>query len=142
VRVELHALYQEVILDHNRHPRNYRVIAGGHQAERHNPICGDRVTVYVDVEGDVIRDAGFQASGCAIVRASASMMTESVIGRTDAEVRALATRFHQMIAAPPGTPTEDLGALAVLSGVRPFPIRIKCATLPWEALRAALPSCE
>jgi nitrogen fixation NifU-like protein len=138
VSAELHALYQEVVLDHNRHPRNYRVIERGHQAERHNPICGDRVTVYVDVERDVIRDVGFQASGCAIVKASASLMTESVIGRTRVETHALIERFHSMITAPPGAPTENLGALSVLSGVRQFPIRVRCAILAWEALRAAL----
>ena len=134
---ELQALYQEVILDHNRHPRNFRAIEGGRTAEGHNPMCGDRITVHVRVEGDVIRDASFQGSGCAIVKASASLMTENVKGQTLAEVRALAERFQRMIAAPPGSPVDSLGALTALAGVRWFPIRVKCASLPWHALRAA-----
>lgn len=134
---ELLALYQEAILDHNRHPRNFRVIEGGRRGEGNNPICGDRVTVHLQVEGDMIRDASFQASGCAIVKASASLMTESVKGQTLADARALVDRFQRMMTAPFGTPLEDLGPLTALAGVRQFPIRVKCATLPWQALRAA-----
>jgi nitrogen fixation NifU-like protein len=137
VTVDLHALYQEIILDHNRHPRNFRVIEGARKAEGYNPVCGDRVTVHLRVEGEVIRDVSFQGSGCAIVKASASLMTESVMGRTLADAGALVERFHRMIAAPPGAPIEDLGPLSGLAGVRLFPIRIKCASLPWHALRAA-----
>ena len=133
----LHALYEEAILDHNRHPRNFRVIEGGRRAEGYNPICGDRITVHVRVEGDVIRDVSFQGSGCAITKASASLMTESVKGQSLADASALIERFHRMITAPPGAPVENLGALTVLAGVRLFPVRIKCATLPWYALRAA-----
>ena len=134
----VHDLYQQVILDHNRHPRNVGVIEGGRKGEGNNPICGDRVTVHLRVEGDVIRDACFQASGCAIVRASASLMTETIKAGTLAEARALAERFRQMITAPPGADLEDLGALTALAGVRMFPTRIRCATLPWEALKVAL----
>ena len=133
----LHELYQQVILDHNRHPRNVGVIEGGRRGEGNNPICGDRVTVHLRIEGDVIRDASFQASGCAIVMASASLMTESIKARTLAEARALAERFRQMVSTPPGSPIEDLGPLSALAGVRMFPTRTKCATLPWHALRAA-----
>ena len=133
----LHALYEEAILDHNRHPRNFRAIEGGRKAEGHNRICGDRITVHVRVEGDVIRDVSFQGSGCAITKASASLMTESVKGQSLADATALIERFHRMITAPPGAPIENLGTLTVLAGVRLFPVRIKCATLPWLALGAA-----
>ena len=135
--VELHELYQQVILDHNRRPRNLRVIDGGRRGEGNNPICGDRVTVHLRVEGDVIRDASFQASGCAIVKASASLMTESVKGLTLADADTLTERLLRMITAPPGAPVDDLGALTALAGVRWFPIRVKCAQLPWHAMRAA-----
>jgi nitrogen fixation NifU-like protein len=135
---ELQALYQQVILDHNRRPRNHRAIEGGRRADGYNPICGDRITVHLRVEGDVIRDASFQGSGCAIMKASASLMTESVKDRTLAAVDALAERFHRMVTAPPGTQIEELGALTALAGVRQFPIRVKCASLPWQALRAAV----
>ena len=132
-----HELYQQVILDHNRSPRNVRVIEGGRSGEGNNPICGDRVTVHLQVEGDVIRDASFQASACAIVKASASLMTESVKARTVADACALADRFRRMITAPPGSPIDDLGPLTALAGVRQFPVRVRCATLPWDALQAA-----
>jgi len=135
--VEAHELYQQVILDHNRNPRNVRVIDGGRRGEGNNPICGDRVTVHLRVDADMIRDASFQASGCAIVKASASLMTESVKGLTLADATALAERLLRMITAPPGAPIEDLGALTALAGVRWFPIRVKCAQLPWQAMRAA-----
>jgi nitrogen fixation protein NifU and related proteins len=138
VNVDLQALYQRVILDHNRHPRNHRVIAHALTAERENRICGDRVTVYVDLATDVIRDISFQGSGCAIVTASASLMTESVIGRTVAETHAFTERFQRMVSGPPASPAEDLGVLTAFAGVRQFPTRIRCATLPWDALRAAL----
>jgi nitrogen fixation NifU-like protein len=133
----LHQLYQQVILDHNRHPRNDRVIEGAQSAERYNPMCGDRITVYLLVDGDAIRDAAFRASGCAIVKACASLMTESLKGRTLVEATALGDRFHRLVSAPPGAATEDLGVLTALVGVRQFPTRIKCALLPWQALAAA-----
>ena len=134
---DLPQLYQQVILDHNRHPRNYRVIEGGRSAEGYNPICGDRITVYLRVEGEVIRDVSFQGSGCAISKASASLMTDSVIGLTLADAHVLLDRCHRMITAPPEAPIENLGPLTVLAGVRQFPVRLKCARLPWQALRAA-----
>jgi nitrogen fixation NifU-like protein len=134
---ELQELYQEVILDHNKRPRNFRVIEHGRKAEGYNPLCGDRMTVYLRVDDDVISDVSFQGSGCAISKASASLMTESVKGKTIAEAEALLERFHQMITASPEAPLGDLGKLTVLAGVRQFPTRVKCASLAWHTLRAA-----
>jgi nitrogen fixation protein NifU and related proteins len=136
--VRLDDLYQEVILDHNRRPRNFRAIEGGSRAEGFNPLCGDRLTVYVRVEDDVITDASFQGSGCAISKASASMMTESVKGKTVADAEALFARFQRMITAPLDGPSDNMGKLTALAGVRQFPIRVKCASLPWHTLQAAL----
>jgi nitrogen fixation NifU-like protein len=133
----LEDLYQEVILDHNRRPRNFRTIAQGRHAEGHNPLCGDRVTVYLRVEGDRILDASFQGSGCAISKASASLMTDSVKGKTIQEAEALFDRFQRLITRSTGEPVDDLGKLSVFAGVRQFPVRVKCATLPWHTLRAA-----
>lgn len=136
---ELQELYQEVILDHNRRPRNYRALEGGCRAEGYNPLCGDRLTVFLRVENGVIADASFQGSGCAISKASASLMTESVKGRTIAEAQALFERFQQMItAASDATVESGMGKLAVLAGVRQFPVRVKCASLAWHTLRAAV----
>jgi nitrogen fixation NifU-like protein len=134
----LQTLYDETILDHSRRPRNRRAVEGGRYAERHNPICGDRITVHVRVDGGVIRDVSFEGSACAIAIASASLMTEALNGQTMAAAGALAERVGHMIAAPPGAPVEDMGALAALAGVRQFPIRVKCATLAWQALRAVV----
>jgi nitrogen fixation NifU-like protein len=137
VSAELQELYQEVILDHNRRPRNFRAIPGGRQAEGYNPLCGDRLTVFLRIENGTIADASFQGSGCAISKASASLMTESIKGKTVSEAEALMARFHKMITAPvDGTP-EDLGKLTVLAGVRQFPVRVKCASLAWHTMRAA-----
>lgn len=136
----LQELYQEMILDHNRRPRNFRVIEDGRKSEGYNPLCGDRLTVYLRVENGRIQDASFQGSGCAISKASASLMTDSVKGKTVEEAEALFERFHQMVTGSTnGTDDgyEDLGKLSILAGVRQFPIRVKCATLPWHALRAA-----
>jgi nitrogen fixation protein NifU and related proteins len=139
---ELRELYQEVILDHSKRPKNFGELAGANrQAEGYNPLCGDREIVYVRLENDVLKEVGFRGTGCAISTASASMMTESLKGRTRAEAAALFDRFHDLITgknsdARPGAP--DLGKLAVFSGVREFPVRIKCATLPWHTLKAAL----
>ena len=139
---ELRELYQEVILDHSKRPKNFGELAGANrQAEGYNPLCGDREIVYVRLENDVLKEVGFRGSGCAISTASASMMTESLKGRTRTEAEALFDRFHDLITgknsdAKPGAP--DLGKLAVFSGVREFPVRIKCATLPWHTLKAAL----
>jgi nitrogen fixation NifU-like protein len=138
----LRALYQEVILDHSKGPRNFGEPPGAnHRAEGYNPLCGDRETVFVRLEEGVLKEVGFRGTGCAISTASASMMTESVKGKTRAEAEALFERFHDLITGQegpraPGGP--DLGKLAVFSGVREFPVRVKCATLPWHTLRAAL----
>jgi nitrogen fixation protein NifU and related proteins len=135
---DLQELYQEVILDHNKRPRNFRALEDGRKAEGYNPLCGDRLTVYLRTEDGVIKDASFQGSGCAISKASASLMTESVRGKTLAEAEALFERFHHMVTAPPDVPVEDLGKLSVFAGVRQFPVRVKCATLAWHTLRAAV----
>ncbi|HEX4441297.1 MAG TPA: SUF system NifU family Fe-S cluster assembly protein [Thermoanaerobaculia bacterium] len=139
---ELRDLYQEVILDHSKRPRNFRSMPEAERrAEGYNPLCGDRETVFVDMDGDVVRDVSFQGAGCAISTASASMMTESVKGRTRAEAESLFERFHDLIVGKGGeSPDESskLGKLAVFSGVREYPVRVKCATLPWHTLKAAL----
>ena len=135
---DLQELYQEVILDHNKRPRNFRALEDGRKAEGYNPLCGDRFTVYLRMEDSVIKDTSFQGSGCAISKASASLMTESVKGKTLAEAEALFDRFQRMVTAPPDLPVEDLGRLSVFAGVRQFPVRVKCASLAWHALRAAL----
>ena len=136
--MDLRELYQEVILDHNKRPRNFRVPdPNNRKAEGYNPLCGDRLTVYLRVEDGVIKDATFQGSGCAISKASASLMTDIVKGKTVAEAEALFERFHRVVTAPTDAPVEDLGKLSVLAGVRQFPVRVKCATLAWYALRAA-----
>jgi nitrogen fixation NifU-like protein len=134
---DLEDLYQEVILDHNKRPRNFRTIDDGRKAEGYNPLCGDRMTVYLRVQDGVIVDASFQGSGCAISKASASLMTEIVKGKTLADAEALFERFHTMVTTPPEQPVADLGKLSVLAGVRQFPARIKCASLAWHTLRAA-----
>lgn len=136
---ELSELYQEVILDHNRKPRNFRVIDPATAAqEGYNPLCGDRLTLYVNVSDGVITDVAFQGSGCAISKASASLMTEAVKGRTVEQARALFEQFHQMITSPPDSPLPEVGKLAVLAGVRDFPTRVKCAGLAWHTLKAAV----
>ena len=142
MNTELQELYQDVILDHNRRPRNCRVLERARQAEGFNPLCGDHFTVYLRLDGDVIADVSFQGSGCAISKASASLMTESVKGKTAADATALLERFRRMITSPPDSPIDDLGKLAALAGVRQFPARVKCASLAWHTLRAALDSRE
>ena len=134
---ELDDLYQEVILDHNKRPRNFRVMESGRRAEGYNPLCGDRLTVYLQVDGDVIKDVSFQGSGCAISKASASLMTDAMKGKTIGDAEALVQRFHQMITASPDAPAADLGKLTALAGVRQFPVRVKCASLAWHTLEAA-----
>jgi nitrogen fixation NifU-like protein len=138
---DLRDLYQEVILDHNKRPRNYRAMADASaRAEGHNPLCGDRVTVYVRLEGERIADVSFEGSGCAISRASASLMTDSVKGHTVADSDALFQRFQALVTSGPASSpsVEDVGKLEVLAGVRDYPSRIKCATLAWHALQAAV----
>ena len=136
---ELRDLYQEVILDHNRRPRNFGALPeANRRAEGHNPLCGDRVTVYLDVAGGRIRDLAFQGSGCAISTASASLMTEALKGRSVEEARQLFQGFHGLVTTGAGEGSEELGKLAVFGGVREFPMRVKCATLAWLTLLAAL----
>jgi nitrogen fixation protein NifU and related proteins len=137
---ELRDLYQEVILDHYKRPRNFGPLEGAdHKAEGHNPLCGDRVTIYLVIEGDVIRNISFQGAGCAISTASASLMTEMLKGKTLAEVETLFGEFHAMLTGDPSQPADPAqGKLAVFSGVREFPARVKCATLSWHTLQAAL----
>ena len=136
---ELSDLYQEVILDHNRRPRNFRALPdASHTAEGYNPLCGDRLTLYLQVTGDTITDMSFEGAGCAISKASASMMTDALKGRTVAEADALFARFHQMVTTPPDQPVEDMGKLSSLAGVREFPVRVKCASLAWHTLKAAM----
>lgn len=135
---DLRDLYQQVILDHNRKPRNFRKVADANRtAEGYNPLCGDQITLELVVEDGVIKDAAFQGSGCAISKAAASMMTASVIGKPQAEVDALFHRVHAMLTGDNGASAE-VGKLAVFAGVREFPSRIKCATLAWHTLQAAL----
>jgi nitrogen fixation NifU-like protein len=136
----LDELYQDVVLDHGRRPRNFRPIAGAdREAEGLNPLCGDRVRLYVKLDGERISDIGFQGSGCAISKASASLMTSAVMGKSIAEAEALFGRFHALVTEGPGkVPLAELGKLAALSGVCQFPARVKCASLVWHTLRSAL----
>ena len=136
---DLNELYQEVILDHNRRPRNFRTIEGAsHHADGHNPLCGDRLSLYVQVAGGRIADVAFVGSGCAISKASASLMTDAVKGQPLADVEDMFQRFHRMVTTPPDQPVEQMGKLSVLAGVREFPVRVKCASLAWHTLKAAL----
>jgi nitrogen fixation NifU-like protein len=133
-------LYQQVILDHNKAPRNFRKLeTANHVAEGHNPLCGDEVTVYLQMNDDVIEDIAFQGQGCAISKASASMMTSDLKGKTAAEAEALFENVHAMLTGE-GDPTdeEELGRLSALAGVREFPTRVKCATLAWHTMKGAL----
>jgi nitrogen fixation NifU-like protein len=136
---ELSELYQQVILDHNRKPRNFQKVADANRtAEGFNPLCGDQIHLYVKLEGDRIRDIGFQGSGCAISRASASLMTSALKGKSAGEAEELFQRFHRLVTTDEAADPEALGKLAVFSGVREFPARVKCASLAWHTLRAAL----
>ncbi|HEU5336184.1 MAG TPA: SUF system NifU family Fe-S cluster assembly protein [Terriglobales bacterium] len=137
---DLRDLYQEVILEHSKQPRNYRELGdANHKAEGYNPLCGDHFTVYLKMEGDKIQDVSFQGSGCAISKASASMMTQSIKGKTMAEAEKIFESFHQLVTgAAEFDGGEELGKLAVFSGVSEFPVRVKCATLAWHTLHAAL----
>ena len=140
---DLRDLYQEVILDHSKTPRNHKHLEGAdHEAHGHNPLCGDRITVQLTLEGDVIRDVAFEGAGCAISTASASMMTEALKGKTLAQTQALFDAFHDLLTTEHARPGVPLGKLEVFSGVREFPVRVKCATLAWPTLRAALESKE
>ena len=139
---DLRDLYQEVILDHNKRPRNFGPLEqASHRADGHNPLCGDHLSVFLTLDGDTVREVSFEGSGCAISTASASLMTESVKGRTLEEAERLFEGFHELLTGDPsvvGKASEELGKLAVFSGVREFPVRVKCATLAWHTLKAAL----
>ena len=140
-RADLGDLYQEIILEHSKAPRNYRKPASvSQEAEGYNPLCGDRCTVYLDVKDGAIKDIGFQGSGCAISRASASMMTQSVKGKSKAEAAELFEQFHRLVTGDQETvaKADEMGKLAVFAGVSKFPARVKCATLAWHTLQSAL----
>jgi nitrogen fixation NifU-like protein len=141
---ELRELYQQIILDHNRNPRHHRRLEhASHSAEGHNPLCGDRIHLDLVVEDGVIRDVGFEGSGCAISTAAASLMTAAVLGKTTTDAEKLFEAFHAMVVDPDApTDAKDLGKLAAFAGVRGFPARVKCANLPWHTLHAALAAGE
>ncbi len=143
---DLTDLYQEVILDHNRRPRNFGALATANRAaEGFNPLCGDKVKVYLEVENGVVKKAAFEGAGCAISTASASLMTEVLAGKSRQEVDTLFAGFHELLTGDPSVAGEagpELGKLAVFSGVREYPVRVKCATLAWHTLRAALDKQE
>jgi nitrogen fixation protein NifU and related proteins len=141
---DLRDLYQEVIFDHNRNPRNFRVMADANrQVEGFNPLCGDRLTLFLKVDDGVINDASFQGQGCAISTASVSLMTEIIKGKTETEAQTLFTQFHEMTTGQTeAIQLEAIGKLAVLAGVREYPARVKCATLAWHTLDAALKNQE
>jgi nitrogen fixation NifU-like protein len=137
--MDLKELYRDVILDHNRAPRNFgRLEAADARAEGHNPLCGDRLTLFVRMNGDRIEDLRFEGKGCAISTASASLMTEAVKGKSRASADKLYQEVHELLTRSGSAPAAELGKLAALSGVREFPARVKCATLCWHTLQAAL----
>lgn len=138
---ELEGLYQEVILDHNKRPRNHRAIENASRhADGYNPLCGDKVTIYLKLDGDRISDISFLGSGCAISTASASILTEALKGKSRQEAEALFRKFHELVTGKEAGngPGPSLGKLAVFSGVSEFPVRVKCATLAWHTLHSAL----
>jgi nitrogen fixation NifU-like protein len=137
--MDLSELYRDVIVDHNRHPRNAgRLDCPTHQAEGNNPLCGDRLRLFLELQDDRIRELRFENAGCAISTASASLMSEAVKGRSRAEARALFEAVHRMLTQPGAVPDASLGKLAALAGVREYPARVKCASLCWHTLNAAL----
>ena len=131
-------LYQELIIDHSSRPRNFKALDGSRSAEGYNPLCGDRVKVYVRMEGDTVADASFQGEGCAISKASASLMTESIKGKAEPELEKLFSEFHALVTGSGDPDMKYLGKLAAFSGLREFPIRVKCGMLAWHTFRAAL----
>ncbi len=138
---ELSELYQQVILDHNKKPRNFRKLeTANHTAEGYNPLCGDHLTVYLNLDDDVVTEVGFEGSGCAISKAAASMMTQAVKGKSKEQVENLFKEFHSMVTGELDEETQEnsLGNLRIFAGVREFPVRVKCATLPWHTMHAAL----
>ena len=141
---DLQDLYQELILDHGSRPRNLKKLAeANHSAEGYNPLCGDKVKVYVNLDGEVVKDISFEGAGCAISTASASIMTETLKGKTRAEADALFEMFHDLVTGQERKlDSPEFGKLAVFSGVSEFPMRVKCATLSWHTLRAAIKGKE
>ena len=141
---ELSELYQQVILDHNKKPRNFRKPeVFNRSAQGHNPLCGDQLTVYLQLEDGTVADVAFQGSGCAISKAAASMMTQALKGKTTDETTRLFREFHQMVTGESDNDVgESLGNLRIFAGVREFPVRVKCATLPWHTYKAALENQE
>lgn len=140
---DLSELYQQTIVEHNRSPRNFKTLDyPSHHAEGNNPLCGDQISLQLTVDGGLIKEVGFQGSGCAISRASASLMTSAVAGKTTAEAERLFQTFHDMVTGGPNAPADPsvLGKLAAFAGVRQFPARVKCANLAWHTLHAALQS--
>lgn len=138
---ELRELYQQVILDHNKSPRNFKILEhANHSAEGYNPLCGDRIDIYVELENGIVKDISFQGSGCAISKASASLMSSIVKGKSKQEAEELFNKFHDLITGKLGEnpDVEQLGKLAVFSGVREFPARVKCASLAWHTMISAL----
>ena len=138
---DLRELYQETILDHHKKPRNFRKLEGANRtADGYNPLCGDKLSVYLKVEDGIVRDIAFVGTGCAISTASASMMTESLKGKSEAAAAALFERFHDLVTGKPHEAGQgpELGKLTVFAGVREYPVRVKCATLAWHTLRAAM----
>jgi nitrogen fixation protein NifU and related proteins len=142
---ELQDLYQEIILDHNKKPRNFHKLDdANHEADGYNPLCGDKIKVYLHLDGDVIKDVSFEGKGCAISTASASMMTESIKGKTLEEVQTLFKSFHDLVTGHKDSETCEVcvGKLKALAGVSEYPMRVKCATLCWHTLNAAIGSKE
>jgi nitrogen fixation NifU-like protein len=142
---ELSELYQQVILDHNKKPRNFRKLeTANHSAEGFNPLCGDQLTVYLSLEDDAVKEITFEGSGCAISKAAASMMTQAVKGKSKQEAEQLFSEFHGMVTGEfdEETAPNGLGNLKIFSGVREFPVRVKCASLPWHTMHAALNNQE
>ncbi len=137
---ELSELYQQVILDHNKKPRNFRKLENAnHSAEGYNPLCGDQLTVYLQMDNEAVKDITFEGSGCAISKAAASMMTQAVKGKTKPEVEKLFNEFHDMVTGELDEESPNqLGNLKIFAGVREFPVRVKCATLSWHTMHAAL----
>jgi nitrogen fixation NifU-like protein len=138
---ELSELYQQVILDHNKKPRNFRRLEDANRsAEGHNPLCGDQLTVYLQLEDEIVKDVSFEGSGCAISKAAASMMTQSIKGKSKQEAETLFNEFHRMVTGELNEEAEpnNLGRLTIFSGVRDFPARVKCASLSWHTMHAAL----
>ena len=141
IDLQLRELYQEVILDHNKSPRNFKKLETANRtAEGYNPLCGDKIDIFLDVEDDVVKDISFQGSGCAISKASASLMSTIIKGKTVDEAKKLFEKFHDLITGKldENTSIEELGKLAVLSGVKEFPMRVKCASLAWHTMLTAL----